>query len=121
LALFTRKLRFHRPDGSIGSSPSNGTALLAAGEKAKNSLLRAAALGLGIIAQPIKPASVQCEEADLLVVSKRLREVFQSVGGGFSTITDEVALDMARLLDKGKKPTAGNIGVCTGSVAPVLI
>jgi hypothetical protein len=33
MALFTPKLRFCRPDGSQGKSPSNGTALIAAGRR----------------------------------------------------------------------------------------
>lgn len=51
--LFTRKIKFLRPDGSEGKSPSNGTALFAAGERAKSALRRAANAGLGILAQPL--------------------------------------------------------------------
>ena len=51
--LFTRKLKFLRPDGSSGKSPSNGTALLASGEKGTDALLKAAACGLGILARPV--------------------------------------------------------------------
>lgn len=39
--LFTRKIRFLRPDGSEGKSPSNGTALFASGERAVAALRRA--------------------------------------------------------------------------------
>lgn len=46
--LFTRKIRFIRPDGSEGKSPSNGTALFAAGERGMQALERAARSGLGI-------------------------------------------------------------------------
>lgn len=47
--LFTaKKVRFHRPDGSLGVAPANGTAIMAAGERAKLALLRADAAGLGI-------------------------------------------------------------------------
>jgi hypothetical protein len=53
-ALFTRKIRFLRPDGSQGISPSNGTCLFAAGDRAAAALDRAAAAGLGILAQPIR-------------------------------------------------------------------
>lgn len=53
-ALFTRKIRFIRPDGSQGVSPSNGTCLFAAGDRAVAALERAAAAGLGILAQPIR-------------------------------------------------------------------
>ncbi|AHE52664.1 hypothetical protein [Sphingomonas sanxanigenens] len=52
--LFTRKLRFLRPDGSEGASPSNGTALWAAGDKAQRALENAELNGLGILAQPIR-------------------------------------------------------------------
>lgn len=51
--LFTPKLRFLRPDGTEGKSPSNGTALFAAGAKAETALCRAAAAGLGILGVPV--------------------------------------------------------------------
>lgn len=47
LILFTRKIKFIRPDGSRGNSPSNGTALWAAGERAEAALIRARDNGLG--------------------------------------------------------------------------
>lgn len=53
LVLFTRKIRFLRPDGSEGKSPSNGTALWAAGERGEAALRRGADHGLGVIAQPL--------------------------------------------------------------------
>ncbi len=40
------KIKFERPDGSIGESPGTGTVLLAAGERARDALLRASSLGL---------------------------------------------------------------------------
>lgn len=52
--LFTRKIRFLRPDGSEGVSPSNGTCLWAAGNRAVVALERAAGAGLGILGQPLK-------------------------------------------------------------------
>lgn len=52
MALFTPKVRFIRPDGSTGNSPANGTCLWAAGDRATQALDRAAAAGLGILAQP---------------------------------------------------------------------
>lgn len=55
--LFTRKIRFLRPDGTEGVSPSNGTALWAAGERAAAALDRAASSGLGILAQPLSTAA----------------------------------------------------------------
>ncbi len=54
--LFTRKIRFLRPDGSEGKSPSNGTALWASGGQGVRALHRAAESGLGILAWPAKVA-----------------------------------------------------------------
>lgn len=51
--LFLPKVRFIRPDGTEGKSPSNGTALWAAGLKAHAALKRARHLGLW--AFPIEP------------------------------------------------------------------
>lgn len=51
--LFTRKLRFIRPDGSEGKSPSNGTALMASGKRGVEAITRAANVGFGILARPI--------------------------------------------------------------------
>lgn len=55
LVLFTRKIRFLRPDGSEGKSPSNGTALWASGGQAIAAICRAHRLG--IIAYPHKQAA----------------------------------------------------------------
>lgn len=52
LVLFMPKVRFIRPDGSEGKSPSTGTALWAAGLRGRGALLTAAAKGLGIVARP---------------------------------------------------------------------
>lgn len=52
LALFTPKLKFIRPDGSPGKSPSNGTCLFAVGRQARAALQNAADAGLGILAKP---------------------------------------------------------------------
>lgn len=57
LVLFTRKIRFLRPDGSLGVSPSNGTALIAAGPRGCAALHNAEAAGFGILAQPMKAAA----------------------------------------------------------------
>ncbi|MFS0736954.1 DNA N-6-adenine-methyltransferase [Sphingomonas sp. 1P06PA] len=51
--LFTRKIRFIRPDGTEGKSPSCGTALFASGNRGVLALRRAESAGLGILAQPI--------------------------------------------------------------------
>lgn len=53
--LFTPKLKFIRPDGEVGKSPSNGTALMAVGEAGCAALERAAQRGLGIRAIPAPP------------------------------------------------------------------
>lgn len=50
--LFTRKIRFLRPDGSEGVSPSNGTALFAVGYDGCKALARGAQNGIGILAEP---------------------------------------------------------------------
>lgn len=52
LVLFMPKVRFIRPDGSEGKSPSTGTALWAAGGQGYDALVRAARNGLGILATP---------------------------------------------------------------------
>ena len=52
LAMFTPKIKFLRPDGSRGRSPSNGTALLAVGVQGVRALVRAEKAGLGILASP---------------------------------------------------------------------
>ncbi|TPN03831.1 adenine methyltransferase [Mesorhizobium sp. B2-1-3] len=41
------KVKFEKPDGSIGKSPSNGTTLFAAGPKAVSALIAADRAGLG--------------------------------------------------------------------------
>jgi len=51
--LFTPKQKFYRPDGTQGKSPSNGTALFAAGARAEAALSAAAAASLGILAKPV--------------------------------------------------------------------
>lgn len=55
--LFTRKIRFIRPDGSEGKAPSNGTALMAIGYQARMALHRAASKGFGILAKPERLAA----------------------------------------------------------------
>ncbi len=62
--LFTRKLRFIRPDGSEGVMPANSTALMAAGDRAAAALSRASKAGFGIMALPIQaPAAPGIEAA----------------------------------------------------------
>ncbi|TXN22070.1 adenine methyltransferase [Methylobacterium sp. WL19] len=53
--LFTRKIRFLRPDGTEGVSPSNGTALFAVGVHGIRALKNAAGKGFGILAAPQNP------------------------------------------------------------------
>lgn len=57
LVLFMPKVRFIRPDGSEGKSPSTGTALWAIGNQGYNALVRAARHGLGILATPERIAA----------------------------------------------------------------
>lgn len=52
LVMFTPKLKFIRPDGSVGESPGTGTCLWAVGQKGILALRRAAQNGLGILATP---------------------------------------------------------------------
>lgn len=59
LVMFTPKLKFLREDGTVGESPSTGTALWACGPQACAALDRASrstfnAPGLGIIAVPMR-------------------------------------------------------------------
>lgn len=46
LMLFMPKVKFQRPDGSIGTKPSNGTVLMAIGNRGVTALRRASHLGL---------------------------------------------------------------------------
>lgn len=55
------KVKFERPDGSIGRSPSTGTALLAIGTRGQAALLRAGSLGF--VVQPNESISNQAREA----------------------------------------------------------
>jgi len=48
------KIKFERPDGSIGEQPGTGTTLMALGGRGVQALQRAAAAGLGIITQPVQ-------------------------------------------------------------------
>lgn len=59
--LFTPKIRFIRPDGSEGVSPSNGTALFASGDRAVASLNRATRRGLGILGLPVSGRAALAE------------------------------------------------------------
>lgn len=52
LVLFLPKVKFERPDGSLGKQPGNGTTLWASGTRAIAALERAAASGLGIAGRP---------------------------------------------------------------------
>ncbi|MFC0302729.1 DNA N-6-adenine-methyltransferase [Rhizorhabdus histidinilytica] len=59
IVLFTPKIKFVRPDGSLGLSPGTGTCLWAAGPVAIKALHHAADGGLGIVAKPISPGADQ--------------------------------------------------------------
>lgn len=56
-AMFLPKVRFLKPDGTEGKSPSTGTTLWAAGSQAIDALLRAERAGLGIMALPYRSAA----------------------------------------------------------------
>lgn len=56
------KVKFIRPDGSVGKSPSNGTTLFAIGPAGVKALRTAARNGLGFLAEPIN-ATAQLKEA----------------------------------------------------------
>ena len=62
MVLFTPKLRFLRPDGSEGKSPSNGTALFAVGNKGSMALERAALAKAGILGRPICDQPPTCQK-----------------------------------------------------------
>lgn len=62
--LFTRKIKFIKPDGTTGDSPSNGTALIACGEVAVCALKRAERVGFGILAGPLVSDESSEELAD---------------------------------------------------------
>jgi hypothetical protein len=55
LVLFTPKIKFVRPDGTVGISPGTGTCLWASGGQGVAALRCAARVGLGILASPTKP------------------------------------------------------------------
>ena len=53
LALFVHdKIKFERPDGSLGKQPGNGSCLMAIGEQGVAALKRASVAGLGFLASP---------------------------------------------------------------------
>ncbi len=47
------KVKFERPDGSIGKSPGCGTALMSAGAKGDAALRSASLAGLGVLMKPL--------------------------------------------------------------------
>lgn len=51
--MFLPKVKFIRPDGSLGKQPGNGTALWASGHRAFAALIRAERAGLGIMATSV--------------------------------------------------------------------
>lgn len=46
------KIKFERPDGTLGKQPGNGTSLLAVGQRGINALTAASAAGLGFLTLP---------------------------------------------------------------------
>lgn len=57
LVMFTPKIKFVRPDGTLGKSPGTGTCLWASGQQAVAALHRGADAGLGILGQPMRTAA----------------------------------------------------------------
>ena len=49
----SRKIKFIRPDGSVGKHPGTGTTLLAVGQKGEEALRNAARNGLGLLWKPL--------------------------------------------------------------------
>lgn len=56
LLFVTPKIKFERPDGSIGEQPGSGTVLMALGFTGQSALARAANAGLGFSIPIINPA-----------------------------------------------------------------
>lgn len=54
LMLIGGKVKFERPDGSVGKSPGTGTTLFAAGWRGVDALLRAQDAGLGLVFRGLK-------------------------------------------------------------------
>lgn len=54
LLFVSPKIKFERPDGSIGEQPGSGTVLMARGPEATDAIYRAALAGLGIITRPLR-------------------------------------------------------------------
>ncbi len=48
------KIKFERPDGTVGRSPGCGTALMAMGQQGFNALVNARAAGLGMMMEPTR-------------------------------------------------------------------
>lgn len=48
-----KKIKFERPDGTVGGSPGTGSAIFAAGRRAECALLRAQRAGLGTCVKPM--------------------------------------------------------------------
>lgn len=57
LLFVSPKIKFERPDGSIGEQPGSGTVLMSLGEHGEKALNRAVGLGLGILARPLFQAA----------------------------------------------------------------
>ncbi len=96
LALFTPKLRFHLPDGTVSRSPSTGSALFAAGDRAERALRRAAARGLGILGRSEPSSEKDFADARLWQAHKDLQELFAHAGGRWAECGPEESLEMMR-------------------------
>jgi len=57
LLLISGRVKFERPDGTVGKSPANGTTLFAVGEHGLEALENAAINGLGLLVRPVTVAT----------------------------------------------------------------
>lgn len=57
LLFVSPKIKFERPDGSIGEQPGSGTVLMSLGDQGARALNRAVGSGLGILAKPLFQAA----------------------------------------------------------------
>lgn len=74
LLLIGGKVKFIRPDGSIGKSPGTGTTLFASGDRAAAALRRASAAGLGTLCLHVMPTVSATYRAAREVTDEELNE-----------------------------------------------
>jgi hypothetical protein len=99
LVLFTPKLKFHRPDGSIGKSPANGTALIAVGRRGEEALLWAASLGLGSVCKPVRTAQLDEIDARRQIACHRVRETLRMADSALAGMSNDETMGLVRILE----------------------